>query len=481
MNPLASWLEAHKDKLISSSVESLSTQDNLRREAAGPVRWFFDSLIQAIVNGQPEKLETLLRNWVKLCSIPINGQPVGLLPVLGVFKQAIWQQFQACPPSENPLALAAQLDRIITQAAEYLAKMEAAALFDALSHHLTAPTRTETNGDQFEAVKNMFVSVTAHELKTPLTIIEGYTNMLKMELGEATHPREALMVRGIESGVVRLRELIEDMIDVSLIEIELMRLEMQPVWLRRILDIAETETNKLLVERKLTIEIKRDTIPSTPIAGDPERLLKAFQKVLLNAVKFTPDGGKVTVRGRQLNGFVDLIIEDTGIGIAPENLELIFEKFSTLGDPSRHSSSKVNFKGGGPGLGLVIAKGIIEAHGGTIWAESSGNDEENLPGSRFHLMLPAKEVSSGEGMSTLVASAASMITGDLSELRRAVTSTTLKDRAKVSKAEEPAQPCEADTRQPQSESTEQGELALTRSGTKHTPSTTGGEKEPEET
>ncbi len=213
------------------------------------------------------------------------------------------------------------------------------------------------------------------------------------------------------------------------------------------MSIAEEETCKLLKNRRITLDIKRDTFPNTPIVGDPERLLKAFLKVLLNAVKYTPDGGKVLVSARQLTDFVDIMIEDTGIGIAPENLELIFEKFSTLGDPARHSSSKVNFKGGGPGLGLVIAKGIIEAHGGTIWAESPGVDEKALPGSRFHLMIPMKDVASGEGMSSLVASAASMITGDLPGLRQVLTKAQRLDVAVIAeskvvgaKSVDPAQP-----------------------------------------
>jgi signal transduction histidine kinase len=201
------------------------------------------------------------------------------------------------------------------------------------------------------------------------------------------------------------------MIDVSLLEVDLLRLEFQPVWLRRLFDIVETESHDAVKARKLTLEIKRDTIPAKPLVGDPERLLKAFQKVLANAIKYTPDGGKITIYGRPLNGFVEIIIEDTGIGIAPENLDAIFEKFAFVGDPALHSSGKVKFKGGGAGLGLVIAKGIVEAHGGSIWADSPGADEEKLPGSRFHLMIPARDVGSGEGMAPIVAKAASMLSG----------------------------------------------------------------------
>lgn len=414
MDSLAAWLEAHQEQLVTSAIQQLSSRETLRQQAQGPVRWFFDSLIKAIAQEQQSRLESLLRNWVAMCSVPINGEPVGILPVLGVFKQSIWQEFLADPP-DTALELAIRLDKVIMDAAEFLSKLEAAALFDEISHQLV--TQRQPDHDPVESSKESFVSVAAHELKTPLTVIEGYTNMLQLEFPEAANPRAALMVQGIQSGVTRMRELVEDMIDVSLIEIGLLSVDLQPVWLRRLLDIVEFELSDVIKHRHLVLTIARDTIPSQPTVGDPERLLKAIQKVLANAVKYTPDGGKITISAHSLSEFVDITIADTGIGIAPDNLERIFEKFSVIGDISRHSSSKVNFKGGGPGLGLVIAKGIIEAHGGTIWAESAGFDENKCPGSRFHIMLPMRDVRTGEGMEPLIATAAGTLAESLSSAK----------------------------------------------------------------
>jgi signal transduction histidine kinase len=122
--------------------------------------------------------------------------------------------------------------------------------------------------------------------------------------------------------------------------------------------------------------------------ADPERLMQVLRNVLTNAIKYTPDGGHISVDGRRLPGFVEVVIHDSGIGINAEDQSIIFDKFTRLGNTSLHSSGKTKFKGGGPGLGLHIAKGILEAHGGTIWVESNGYDEENLPGSTFHILLP---------------------------------------------------------------------------------------------
>src|SRR5690606_6583745 len=116
-----------------------------------------------------------------------------------------------------------------------------------------------------------------------------------------------------------------------------------------------------LKERDVELVVERDTIPRKPTYGDPERLLHVLQKIVYNAIKYTPDGGRVIITARELTGFADVMVIDNGIGIAANDLPHIFNMFSSLGDSSLHSSSKTKFRGGGPGLGLFISKGIIEA------------------------------------------------------------------------------------------------------------------------
>jgi len=119
---------------------------------------------------------------------------------------------------------------------------------------------------------------------------------------------------------------------------------------------------------------------------------------VINAIKYTPDGGKINITGLtvspgQMNlpdGGVEVIVADTGIGIAPEYLDLIFTKFYQTGELALHSTGRTKFKGAGPGLGLAIARGIVEAHRGKIWAESPGHDEDKCPGSQFHVVLPLR-------------------------------------------------------------------------------------------
>jgi signal transduction histidine kinase len=92
-------------------------------------------------------------------------------------------------------------------------------------------------------------------------------------------------------------------------------------------------------------------------------------------------------------GGVEIVVSDTGIGIDPRYHELIFVKFYQTGELALHSTGKTKFKGGGPGLGLAIARGVVEAHQGRIWVESSGHDEENCPGSKFTVVLPVRQQS----------------------------------------------------------------------------------------
>jgi signal transduction histidine kinase len=149
-----------------------------------------------------------------------------------------------------------------------------------------------------------------------------------------------------------------------------------------------------ITERKMILTLRGiDDLPV--IEADPKRLTQVFQNLISNGIKFTPDGGKIDVSGLVLgtgeNGVptsIQVIVADTGIGIDHDSMQLIFEKFFRVGPVELHSTGATKFKGAGPGLGLPIAKGIVEGHGGRIWVDSRGYDEEKLYGSAFNVVLP---------------------------------------------------------------------------------------------
>lgn len=269
-----------------------------------------------------------------------------------------------------------------------------ATTFDSMTSRLQERTeelqRTYRILEQMDRTKSSFIEVSAHELRTPLTLIKGYTQMLQMKA--ANDPEMEALTRGIVDGSERMVEIVNSMLDVSRIDSKTLKMmpEMTQVGLV-ILRLQKTFKNAL-ADRRQTMDTEGlEILP--PIYADPDLLYKVFYHLIINAIKYTPDGGLITISGRMVEETpgkpeVEIVVSDTGIGIAPQNHELIFEKFFQTGEVLLHSSGKTKFKGGGPGLGLAIARGIIEAHHGRIWVESKGYDEATNPGSHFYIRLP---------------------------------------------------------------------------------------------
>jgi signal transduction histidine kinase len=195
--------------------------------------------------------------------------------------------------------------------------------------------------------------------------------------------------QGLLEGSARMQEVVNSMLDISRIDSKMLKALPDKTSLAAILKRVEKTFQAAWKERKLAFSTAG--ISELPLVyADPDLLYKLLYHLVMNAIKYTPDGGTITLRGQVLEaeGEVEVCIQDTGIGIDPQHQELIFEKFYQTGEVQLHSSGRTKFKGGGPGLGLAIARGIVEAHGGRIWVESPGHDEETLPGSCFYMRLP---------------------------------------------------------------------------------------------
>jgi signal transduction histidine kinase len=256
--------------------------------------------------------------------------------------------------------------------------------------------RTRSQLIQLDQTKSRFISIAAHELKTPLTLIQGYSEILSRELGANVSEQAHMAITGLASGARRLLTTVNDMIAVSLIDAQSLQLSFQLISLPHILQIILQDLRTNLEERVLNFKMK----PIPPELGsfyaDPQRVYQVFEYVIGNAIKYTPDGGSITITLDLLEApadverFVEVAIVDTGIGIAPEDIPHLFDKFYSKTDISRHSSGRTKFKGGGSGLGLSVVKGIVEAHGGKIILESPGYDEETCPGTTARIFLPVR-------------------------------------------------------------------------------------------
>lgn len=242
------------------------------------------------------------------------------------------------------------------------------------------------NLERLEKTKSDFIHVTAHELRTPLTLVKGYAQILAEMLGKNAEAKP--LISGILTGEERLHEIVNRMLDMTKLDTHTLALRLQQTKLANIVEHARREFASALRERQLSLTI--NGLEGLPlIQADPDLLSKAFHNLIINAIKYTPDGGAILVSGQVLGEeAVEVVVSDTGIGIDPDHHELIFEKFYQTGRVAVHSSGRTKFKGGGPGLGLAIARGIVLAHGGKIWVESVGHDEQNCPGSHFHVYLP---------------------------------------------------------------------------------------------
>lgn len=248
-----------------------------------------------------------------------------------------------------------------------------------------------------ERSKSDFITVVSHELRTPLTLINGYSQMLSDDEAVVSDAFRKQLVDGIVIGARRMRDIVDSMLDVVKIDSRTLRLDRKSVNLHELLTTLALSVVPAMQKRRQTLTIE-SLVELPRVKADSVEIIKVFDELISNAIKYTPDGGEVTIHGRRLaptpdarDAYVDVVVQDTGIGIAPDHLELIFAKFYRTGDVTQHSSGRTKFKAGGPGLGLTVARGIVEAHGGHIWVESPGHDEQKLPGSKFHVILPVMQ------------------------------------------------------------------------------------------
>jgi signal transduction histidine kinase len=266
--------------------------------------------------------------------------------------------------------------------------------FDKMTENLQQRTleleKTNRMLEQMDRTKMRFIQVAAHELRTPLTIVQGYAQMVKMK---ANGSEEFAKYTGaILDGAGRMVEIIDSMLDVSRIDTNQLEVMPEETQVSMIVEKVRRVFQSAFEERKISFTSDLADLPI--ICADQDLLYKVFYHVIGNAIKYTPDGGMVTVFGRIVEGThpeVEIAIQDTGIGIDPQNQQLVFEKFYQTGEVLLHSSGKTKFKGGGPGLGLAVARGIVNAHHGRIWLESPGHNEATNPGTKVFVRLPLNQ------------------------------------------------------------------------------------------
>ncbi len=235
---------------------------------------------------------------------------------------------------------------------------------------------------KLDDLKNRFMVVASHELRTPATII---TSSLEL-LNNSAHQLDPQMKRVLHTalkGAYRLNEVLETLFEI--VEANSQKLILNPVVVN-LVDLFNLLLGRMAEQLNIRqLNIKMVFEENLMVLGDRHKLYQVFENLISNAIKYTPDGGHISIRGERLNGCIRITVQDTGAGIPSEELQRIFETFYQLENLNYHHSSRYDYLGGGSGLGLSLCKSIIKAHQGKIWAESEGIQK----GSTFYVELPA--------------------------------------------------------------------------------------------
>jgi signal transduction histidine kinase len=387
---------------ISRVGQEMARGMEVRADFEDQLQRFYELLEQSVTTGDPAWMDSILLDWAKSSTeTDLEEEPYHVSFLINRMIALTIQVAREALTKQLALDLLAAVIPIYTYGLEVVARYE---METRLTHFSSEMEKAHKQMERVDRSKSAFISVAAHELKTPITLIEGYASMMEDLARAGKTVNFDSLIAGMNTGIERLRSIVDDMIDVSMIDNRLLKLNYQPMQVAQILDVLYLEVEETIKKRRLNLQVKNFDGCRQWIYVDPARMMQAIRNVISNAIKFTPDGGSIIIDGRILKGFVEVVVSDTGIGISQEDQTMIFEKFGQLGRVDLHSSGKTKFKGGGPGLGLPIARGILEAHGGSIWVESPGYDEKELPGSVFHILIPIRTESPDTEMTQLFSS-----------------------------------------------------------------------------
>ncbi|MCD6447467.1 MAG: HAMP domain-containing histidine kinase, partial [Thermoplasmata archaeon] len=222
---------------------------------------------------------------------------------------------------------------------------------------------------KLDKMKSSFIDIIAHEIKTPLTAIKTYVDLMRKEkLGKLTKLQKEKLEK-VAKNIEKMTKLIDDMLQIPTIDAKELELRKELFEVKDIMEKIVDDVKEMAREKKQKISV--DVEPGLTIFGDKNLIEKAIKNIVTNAIKYTPERGRISIRAAREGNYAHIQISDTGRGIEKSELDKIFEPFYS--------------RGGGAGLGLAIAKNVVESHGGKIWAESVVGK-----GSIFHIVLRRK-------------------------------------------------------------------------------------------
>lgn len=275
---------------------------------------------------------------------------------------------ESSPVQHAGIEEAAALETALRSSAKLLAQREAER-----DLHLARAETARAQAEEASRLKDEFLATLSHELRTPLTAIMGWANLARLGRGDADQLDKALET--IERNSQSLAGLVDDLLDMARIVTGKLQLAMQPLGLEGVIGAAVDAVRPAAAAKGITLQVHRDA--EVTVAGDATRLQQVVWNLLTNAVKFTPRGGQVAVKLTRDDGQAAIEVQDSGIGIGPEFLPHVFDRF-------RQADGSSTRQFGGLGLGLAIVRHLVELHGGTVEVASEGANE----GTTFTVRLP---------------------------------------------------------------------------------------------
>ncbi|NNE10131.1 MAG: HAMP domain-containing protein [Gemmatimonadetes bacterium] len=236
---------------------------------------------------------------------------------------------------------------------------------------------------ELEQMKSRFITLASHELRTPATIIQGTVDLIQASMDDVRnlHPTMRELMPSLEKGVSRLQRVVGVVTMMAVLDSDGSDVRHEPVTARELFERFESDWRDYLGKRELNLHIEPPRSERS-FPGDLTLLGEAVTTLVRNAIRYTPDGGHVTVRAEDGDAVTRLVVEDSGIGIPDAERIRIFESFYERGAIEHHSSGEEEFGSSGLGMGLAIARRIVQHHGGRIWSE----DREG-GGTRFQIEL----------------------------------------------------------------------------------------------
>ena len=337
---------------------------------------------------------------------PLKGMPEGHLPVCSYLAvpvklhtgEVIGGLFFGHP---EPGVFSERSERLaVGIAAQASIAMANARLFESVKtlaierEKLLASERAaRAEAERLSHMKDEFLATLSHELRTPLNAIQGWTTLLRQKSHTVEDRERGLET--IERNVRAQAQIVNDLLDMSRIVSGKIHLEVQPIQLHEVIDSAIDSIRQSAAAKQIRVHKLLDSSIGW-IRGDPNRLQQVLWNLLSNAVKFTPKGGKIQIVLERVNSHVEVVIEDTGIGIRADFLPYVFDRF-------RQGDATTTRRYGGLGLGLSIVRTLVELHGGSVRVKSAGENQ----GSTFIVALPISQVRSDDSAQELTTAAAS--------------------------------------------------------------------------